>query len=91
MASDLESRVRGTIVRSLRLKKGPEELEPEAPLFGGSLGLDSIDALELVLAVERDFGVRIQDDAVGREALRSVHALVAFLEPRIGKDAIPPT
>ncbi|MGH7150849.1 MAG: phosphopantetheine-binding protein, partial [Planctomycetota bacterium] len=85
MTSDLESRVRGTIVRSLRLKKGPEEIQGDAPLFGGSLGLDSIDALELVLAVERDFGVRIQDDAVGREALASVRALVAFLEPRTGK------
>ncbi|MCI0587545.1 MAG: phosphopantetheine-binding protein [Planctomycetes bacterium] len=90
MAPDLESRVRGTIVQSLRLKKGPEEIEGDAPLFGGSLGLDSIDALELVLAVEREYGVRIQDDAVGREALASVRALVAFLGPRIGKDETPP-
>ena len=84
MPPALELRVRDTIVRSLRLKKEPEELEAEAPLFGGSLGLDSIDALELVLAVEREYGVRIEDDAVGREALRSIRSLAAFLEPRIG-------
>ncbi|HET6204190.1 MAG TPA: phosphopantetheine-binding protein [Planctomycetota bacterium] len=90
MRSDLEDKVRDTIVRSLRLKKKPEELEADAPLFGGSLGLDSIDALELVLAIEREYGVRIQDDGVGREALRCVRGLVAFLEPRVGTDGPRP-
>ena len=86
MPPALELRVRNTNVRSLRLKKEPEELEADAPLFGGALGLDSIDALELVLAVEREYGIRIQDDSTGREALRSVRSLAAFLEPRIGTD-----
>ena len=61
--------VKALVVTSLNLPGiEPPSIEDEAPLFGDGLGLDSVDALELVVAVEKAFGVQIEDDQVGREA-----------------------
>lgn len=49
------------------------------PLFGGGLGLDSIDALELVVALEKTYGIRIPDEDVGKEAFASVDALASYI------------
>ena len=56
---DLNTRIKQSIVRSLRLPIAWEEIGDATPLFEGGLGLDSIDVLELVLEVERSFGVAI--------------------------------
>ena len=58
----LESEVAGLIVETLDLKIEPARIEPEAPLFGTGLGLDSIDALELSLAISRAYGYRLRSD-----------------------------
>jgi acyl carrier protein len=51
------------IVSSLNLEnRKPEDIDPEAPLFGGDLGLDSIDALELALAISKRFGFQLRSD-----------------------------
>ncbi|MBI3098027.1 MAG: acyl carrier protein [Planctomycetes bacterium] len=85
MAIPLEDRVRELIVRQLRLGIDPGSIDPAAPLFGEkSLGLDSIDALELIVGIEKEFGVQIPDDASGRRALASVSALTAHLRERGG-------
>jgi acyl carrier protein len=56
------------------------QVEPDDHLFGDDgLGLDSVDALELVMEVERRFGVQIQDDEKSREVLKSVRTLAEFL------------
>jgi acyl carrier protein len=79
----LAARIKDLIVSRLKLEGvKPEEIGDDAPLFGEGLGLDSIDALELVLAVEQTFGVRIDDEEVGRKALGSVSALCEFLQER---------
>ncbi len=58
-----ERELAGLIVTALNLEGvGPEEIEPEAPLFGGSLGLDSIDALELALAISKRYGFELRSD-----------------------------
>ena len=68
------------IVTQLRLKMEPAAIATDAPLFGDDgLGLDSIDALELVVGVEKTFGVQIADQAVGETVLNSVDSIVAFL------------
>ena len=77
-SSDLKKRVKEVIVKQLKLEVDPESIQDAAPLFGdgeGSLGLDSIDALELVLGVEKEFGLKIQDEEVGVKAFASVDAL----------------
>lgn len=79
----LEDRLRDLIVRQLRLGIEPGKIDPAAPLFGeGSLGLDSIDALELIVGVEKEMGVAIPDDAAGRRALASVNSLAAWLREK---------
>jgi len=65
----------------------PQDLDVDAPLFGAGLGLDSIDALELAVIVERKYGVRIADMEVGRKAFASIRALDDFLAAQPGKTA----
>jgi acyl carrier protein len=85
MAEPLAAQVKEAIVRSLRLPIKPEEIADDIPLFGEGLGLDSIDALELVLELERTFGVVVGDDQVGGRVLRSVNSIVTFIEQSRGQ------
>jgi len=59
-----------------------EQIEDDTPLFGPGLGLDSIDALELVVLLERDYGIVIKDIEEGRPAFQSVRTLAAFIEAK---------
>jgi acyl carrier protein len=61
----------------------PEEIEDEAPLFVEGLGLDSVDALELVVGVEKQFGLQIEDEAIGEAAFKSAAALCTFINDRL--------
>jgi acyl carrier protein len=79
MSDELKLQIKQAIVRSLKLPIKPEEIEDGAPLFGAGLGLDSIDALELVLELERSFGVVIGDEQTGGRVLRSVDAIAEFV------------
>jgi acyl carrier protein len=75
-------RVKELIVRRLKLEIDPATIQDDAPLFGEGLGLDSIDALELVLGLEQEFGIKVQDEEVGVKAFASVNALVDFIEQK---------
>lgn len=70
------------IVASLNLEGvAAEAIDPEAPLFGGELGLDSIDALELALAVSRRYGIQLRSDHPdNRRVFGSLRALSAYIE-----------
>lgn len=76
----LRTEIKQAIVRALKLPMQPEDIDDAAPLFGDGLGLDSIDALELVLEIERSFGVVIGDEQTGGRVLRSVDNIAAFIE-----------
>jgi len=78
-AADLRGRIKQTIVNRLKLEMDPSDIGDSDPLFGEGLGLDSIDALELVLGVEQEFGVKIEDEEVGAQALASVESLADFV------------
>ncbi len=81
--SPLHHKVKELIIERLQLEgMSPDAIEDGAPLFGDGLGLDSIDALELVIGIEKTFGVRIQDEDVGARAFVSVNALVDFLKEK---------
>ncbi len=78
--TDLRSDIKAAIVRALKLPISPGEIDSAAPLFGEGLGLDSIDALELVLEIERSFGVVIGDEETGGKVLQSVDAIAEYIE-----------
>jgi acyl carrier protein len=75
----LKAEIKQSIVRSLRLPIQPEEIGDATPLFGDGLGLDSIDVLELVLELERSFGVSIGDEKTGMTVLKSVDTIADFI------------
>jgi acyl carrier protein len=79
---DIEGDLKRLIVEALVLEDvAPEGIDSNAALFGGGLGLDSIDALELSIAIGRRFGVRIKsDDERNRQIFASVRSLAAFIE-----------
>jgi acyl carrier protein len=83
--SGLESELKRLIVEALVLEDiAPEEIESEAPLFVEGLGLDSIDALELAMALEERFGVKIEDDPdENRRIFASVRSLAEFVNAQL--------
>ena len=78
-SDSLKTDIKHAIVRSLRLPITADQIGDATPLFGEGLGLDSIDVLELVLELERSFGVLIGDEQTGVEVLRSVDTIAAFI------------
>jgi acyl carrier protein len=79
---ELAAKVKDLIVRRLKLEIDPASIQDDAPLFGEGLGLDSIDALELVLGLEQEFGIKVQDEEVGVKAFASVNALCDFIQQK---------
>jgi acyl carrier protein len=78
-AAALRTEVKELLATGLRLELAPSDIPDDSPIFGDGLGLDSIDALELVVLVEEKFHVSIPDEEVGRQAFASVSALVQFI------------
>jgi acyl carrier protein len=83
-SSALKQQIKQLIVERLKLEVEPSAIEDAQPLFGDGLGLDSIDALELVLGIEQAFGVKIEDEEMGEQALSSVNALADFVAAKRG-------
>ena len=78
--ASLVAELKNLIIKALKLEDmKPDDIDAEAPLFGEGLGLDSIDALELVVALEKTYGIRIPDEDVGREAFGSVSVLAEYV------------
>jgi acyl carrier protein len=83
---NIKIKVKEVIIKALALEDiKPEDIEDSAPLFGEGLGLDSIDALELGVALKRKFGVKFSaENADNRKHFASVDALVAYIEEQGG-------
>lgn len=77
--SNLTEDVKKLIISSLKLDKTPADIGDDEPLFGGGLGLDSIDALELAVAIERTYRVTIPDEKVGKQVFASVATLAKYV------------
>lgn len=76
-----ESELAALIVQALNLEIRPDEIDPDAPLFGDGLGLDSIDMLEIALAVSKKYGFKLRsDDADNERIFASLRALTAHIE-----------
>jgi acyl carrier protein len=82
MAPDLLEQLRSLLVSSLRLDLDATSIDPEAELFSGALGLDSLDAVQFIAAVERHFSVQITDAELARAALSTLGNLAALLREK---------
>ncbi len=80
---DLTSRIKKMLVESLMLKVSPEDIGDDTPLFSPEgLALDSIDALELAVSLEKNFGVATPSAEVAREAFVSVNTIASYVTAR---------
>ena len=82
---DLRSRIKEMLVKNLMLQVTPEQIGDDVPLFGpGGLGLDSIDALELVVSMEKTFGVGVPNSEVAGKALQTVNTINDYILEKRG-------
>ena len=83
MPDPLLARLKQLIVETLHLEDiAPGDIPDDEPLVGGGLSLDSIDALELVVKLEKEYGIKISSSEEARSALSSVGALALFIRKR---------
>ena len=77
---DLKYELKKQIIEELNLTDiTPADIVDDAPLFGDGLGLDSIDALELVVLLEKYHGVKILDETVGKKVLASINSMTEYI------------
>jgi len=77
----LTDELKNKIIKALNLEAvTPADIKDDEPLFGAGLGLDSLDALDLVSMLERDYGILIQDMEVARQAFASYRSLEEFVQ-----------
>ncbi len=90
MPDPLIARLKHLIVETLHLDDvAPADIPDNEPLVGGGLSLDSIDALELVVRLEKEFGIKIASSEEARRALASVDALAAYIRERGDPSRLP--
>jgi acyl carrier protein len=78
--ADLRARIKAMLVKNLMLQTTPDQIGDDLPLFGpNGLGLDSIDALELVVSMEKTFGVGVPNSEVAGKALRTVNTIHDYI------------
>lgn len=78
---DLILKLKNEIIEVLNLEDvKPEDIDENAPLFGGEgLGLDSIDALELIVLMEKNYGIKLQDPNQGKEIFKSINVMADYI------------
>jgi acyl carrier protein len=80
MSEELITQVKQMIIDALRIEgMSPADIDTDAPLFGEGLGLDSIDALQLVVAMEKEFGAVVPDAATGTTVFASVRSMADYI------------
>lgn len=76
----LIAKLKQEIIEALNLEDlTPADIEDDAPLFGEGLGLDSIDALELIVLMERNYGIRLKEASEGKAIFKSVRVMAEYI------------
>ncbi len=82
-STELKSQIKQLLVENLMLQISAEEIGDDQPLFGpDSLGLDSVDALQLVVALDKNYGLKLSDTEVARKAMQTVNTIAEAIERR---------
>lgn len=82
----LVNELKTKIIEALKLVDlKPEDIDADAPLFGEGLGLDSIDALELMLLLEKNYGIKLKNPAEGKEVFKSVRTMAEYIQANQAK------
>jgi len=81
--ADLTGEIKRVIVEALNLDTPPGEIQDDAPLFGEGLGLDSIDALEIAMALEKRFAIKVQPDKETKKYFFSIATLADLVQKRL--------
>lgn len=83
-ANTLKQRIKALMVEDLMLQVTADEIGDDLALFGpGSLGLDSVDALQLVVALDKNFGLKVADPAAAKQILQSVNTIAAAVQQKM--------
>lgn len=77
---ELIPQIKAGIIKQLNIDMAPEALDENMALFGEGLGLDSIDALELIVMIDRDFGIKIGDPKEARKVFESVRVMAEYIQ-----------
>jgi acyl carrier protein len=78
--AELKETLKKQVIQFLNLSVTPDEIKDNEPLFGEGLGLDSIDSIELIVLLGREYGIHIQDPKEGRKILVDINTMVAYIE-----------
>jgi len=77
---ELIDKLKQEVIKQLNLEDiSPEDIDPDAPLFGEGLGLDSIDALELIVLLEKNYGIKIEDPKDGKKIFFSIRTMAEYI------------
>lgn len=77
---ELVEQLKVQIIKQLNLEDiEPEDIDPDEPLFGNGLGLDSIDALELIVLLEKEYGIKIENPKDGQKIFFSLNTMAKFI------------
>jgi len=80
---ELKNKLKAQIIEALNLEDiEVSDISDNEPLFGDGLGLDSIDALELIVLLEREYGIKMDDAAQGKTVLQSVNSMAEFIQAK---------
>jgi acyl carrier protein len=78
---ELKEKLKSQIIQFLNLTDlTPQDIKDDEPLFGDGLGLDSIDSLELIVLLKREYGITINDPKAGRKVLADVNSMADYIE-----------
>jgi acyl carrier protein len=84
--NDLKRKIKELLIERLKFEDmTPDDIKDDEPLFAGGLGLDSIDALEIVVMLESEFGIKVKNESAARDNFQSVNALAQFVEQRLAE------